>query len=222
MERIIEPELMMDDEQCRVYAYADFGQPHSRFVELFQETCGSLPAGSRVLDLGCGPGDVTIRFARAFPGCTIHGLDGSPAMLRYGRELLDAAPDVSGRIALFLGTLPALPLPQARYDAIISNSLLHHLHDPAVLWEALPRCAASGAPVYVMDLMRPPTIEEAERLCATYSADEPELLQKDYYNSLLAAFEPDEIRSQLESAGLWHFTVKPVSDRHLLVSGRMP
>jgi ubiquinone/menaquinone biosynthesis C-methylase UbiE len=35
-----------------------------------------------VLDLGCGPADVTIRFAKANPGYKFHGVDGSAAMLK--------------------------------------------------------------------------------------------------------------------------------------------
>ena len=65
MQRRPEPELMDDEAQALAYARADFAEPHDRFVALLRERVGA-PAG-RALDLGCGPGDVTFRVARAFP-----------------------------------------------------------------------------------------------------------------------------------------------------------
>jgi hypothetical protein len=52
----------------------------------------------------------------------------------------------------------------------------------------------------------------------TYAADEPAILQKDFYNSLLAAFDLDEVRTQLTQAGLALHCEK-VSDRHFAVWG---
>lgn len=60
MERIIEPELMEGEEQSLAYAEADFEQPHSYFIKLFQEKFGN-DIGNTVLDLGCGTGDITLR-----------------------------------------------------------------------------------------------------------------------------------------------------------------
>ena len=63
-------------------------------------------------------------------------------------------------------------------------------------------------------------VATAQALVAQYAANEPEVLCRDFYNSLLAAFELDEVRQQLELAGLPRLEVRAVSDRHLLVSGR--
>ncbi|HEX6174620.1 MAG TPA: SAM-dependent methyltransferase, partial [Candidatus Binatia bacterium] len=62
MERIPEPELMDEDEQARAYALADFAEPHNHFVELFRECFPDEAITGHVLDLGCGPADVTLRF----------------------------------------------------------------------------------------------------------------------------------------------------------------
>lgn len=67
IERIPEPELMDDPEQARAYAGADFSEPHQAFVERFTQ-CFPRHRPRRVLDLGCGAADITIRFARAIPG----------------------------------------------------------------------------------------------------------------------------------------------------------
>ncbi len=212
---------MEDETQAAAYASADFEQPHSRFIELFQESFPGLDVTGAVIDLGCGPGDITFRIARAFPDCVVHGVDGSPAMLRASRHLLEGASNVRDRVRLIEGLLPNVKMPLRQYDIVISNSLLHQLHDPQVLWRSVRRFAASRAPVFMMDLRRPSTVAEAERLRAQYVGSEPEILQRDFFNSLLAAFEPEEIVVQLRTAGLSHFTVRMIGDRHLIVSGRV-
>lgn len=216
MQRIPEPELMDDLEQACAYANADFSEPHQAFVRHFQERFPEFEHG-HVLDLGCGPADVTMRFARAYPAVSVTGIDGAAAMLALGRELL-ARQELADRVTLVQAYLPA-PL-ERRYDAVISNSLLHHLADPAVLWEAIRQGARPGAPVFVMDLLRPHSIESAERLTATYAADAPAVLRKDFFNSLLAAYQPAEIAAQLP-ARLAHLRIEPVSDRHVVVWGNV-
>jgi hypothetical protein len=49
----------------------------------------------------------------------------------------------------------------------------------------------------------------------------PRLLRRDFYNSLLAAYRTDEVRAQLEIAGLGHLESETVSDRHFIVWGRL-
>lgn len=221
MQRVHEPELMDDDEQARAYADADFSAPHGRFITLFEDIFGSSPVKGNVLDLGCGPGDISFRFARANPDCIVHGLDGAEAMLRCGRQLLDDAHDLRGRVLLVDGLLPGADLPLKKYDVIISNSLLHHLSDPSVFWSSVMLYGAQGAQVFVQDLMRPDTPDEAMSLVDMYMRDEPEILRRDFYNSLFAAFDLHEIRQQLQAAGMDDFDLRPVSDRHLVVSGRL-
>ncbi len=212
---------MEDETQAAAYAGADFEQPHSRFIELLRESFPGQDLNGAVIDLGCGPGDIAFRIARAFPNCIVHGVDGSRAMLRLGRQLLERAGNVRDRVRLIEGVLPEVLMPLRRYEIVISNSLLHQLHDPQVLWRSVRKFAASRAPVFVMDLRRPLTVAEAERLQAQYVSNEPEILQRDFFNSLLAAFEPDEIVAQLQAAGLSHLDVRVIGDHHLIVSGRV-
>jgi ubiquinone/menaquinone biosynthesis C-methylase UbiE len=221
MQRISEPELMDQDEQARAYAEADFSEPHSQFVALFGEAFKGLEAAGMALDLGCGPADVAIRFARRFPGWRVDGVDGAEAMLKFGREAVRRA-GLEDRIRLIKGYLPGAVPPLAAYDAVMSNSLLHHLAEPRVLWESAKRWGKPGAPVFVMDLIRPDSPEEAARLVDQYAADEPEILRRDFHNSLLAAYRLEEVREQLRAAGLAGLDLRAASDRHFVVSGRLP
>ena len=220
MERIPEPELMNETEQAAAYAFADFEEPHSRFVALFRETFPDEAIEGTVLDLGCGPGDITIRFVHAYPRCTVHGVDGAAAMLAHGRRRVEAE-GLQERVRLLEGYLPGAALPLDGYDAVISNSLLHHLREPMVLWDTVNRYARPGAPVFIMDLLRPADYEQAQALVDEYAAGEPDILRHDFYHSLLAAYRCEEVTAQLQAAALGSLSVQAISDRHLLIYGRV-
>lgn len=106
-------------------------------------------------------------------------------------------------------------------DVILSNSLLHHLHNPQVLWQCIIELARPGCRVCVMDLVRPDSTKQASAIVNQYAADEHEILKQDFYHSLLAAFRPDEVVQQLRTASLSRLQTSIISDRHLLVAGRL-
>ncbi len=221
MKRIVEPELMSAEEQAQAYAEADFESAHSFYSTLFAQKFPRRPKRALVLDLGCGPCDVTIRFAKANPGYTFHAVDGSAAMLKYGRTRLARERGRARRIRLIEGFIPGAPIPQTKYDVILSSSFLHHLHDPQVLWQTVRNYGCRGTIVFVPDLRRPTSSVRARAMTQQYSGTEPEVLKRDFFNSLMAAFTPAEIRRQLKQAGLRGLAVETISDRHLVVFGRM-
>lgn len=221
MKRRPEPELMDAAEQAQAYAQADFSEPNTLFLKLLGELKPGDLAGKKALDLGCGNADIVIGVLKAYPQVECDALDGSTAMLEHARAALDALPGVARRCRLLHDVLPSENLPKATYDLVLSNSLLHHLHDPRVLWRTLRETAKPGAIVVIMDLMRPASAAWAESLVATYAADAPKVLRRDFRNSLFAAFEPQEVVAQLKEAGLEELEVGVVSDRHLAVLGRI-
>lgn len=218
MQRRPEPELMDDTEQAAAYAEADFSAAHQFLVDQLALLLPGLPASARVLDLGCGPADVTLRFARAYPGWRIDGIDGAPPMLALGRERIARA-GLTQRVRLHLTRLPHDPLPGADYQLILSNSLLHHLHQPQGLWQTLRAAAAPAAAVYVTDLRRPPDEATLQALLAANSVGQPALLRRDFEASLRAAFRVEEVQAQLAAAGLDSLRVTELTDRHLGVFG---
>lgn len=219
MQRVTEPELMDDPMQSEAYAAADFAEAHSHIVATFERCFPGVMLAGEVLDLGCGPGDICFRFAARYPGCSVTGVDGARAMIRLANARKARESATGERVHFIEGLLPGASIPAGPFAAILSNSLLHHLHEPRVLWEAVHRHASPGTKVYVVDLMRPQTLAEAQRLVDEYAAGEPDILRRDFYNSLCAAFEPHEVEAQLAAAGLAGLTVEVISDRHLAVHG---
>jgi len=164
MERIPEPELMEGPEQAQAYAGADFSEAHENIVMEFCARFPGVEVTGEVLDLGCGPGDITFRFASKFPRARFFGVDGSGEMIRLAEERKGREQVLSRRITFIRGSIPGASIPNLGYEAIISNSLLHHLRRPEVLWETVVEYARPGTIIYIADLLRPESTGEARRL----------------------------------------------------------
>lgn len=221
--RIPEPELMEDPEQARAYSEADFSAPHQAVVDDLLVRHPRLPAGPlRLIDVGCGPADVTVRLAAALPRAAIVGIDAGARMLALGRARV-ARHALRDRVRLHRLHLPASgdQLAQlGRFDVVASNAMLHHLPDPSVFWSTVRAVAARGAVVHVVDLRRPENDDDVDRLVATHASGEPAVLAEDFRASLRAAYRVDEVRDQLRAVGLeGTLAVESVGDRHLVVSG---
>lgn len=102
------------------------------------------PAPTAVVDLGCGPGNVTAILKQRWPDAAVRGIDGSAPMLDKARA---AAPDCAFDLADF-GTWTAATPP----DLIYSNAALHWLGDHETLF---PRLFDQLAPGGVMAVQMP-------------------------------------------------------------------
>ena len=225
MERICEPELMDDPEQARVYAEADFAVSDAALVERIVALAAPEGLGSKLVDLGCGPGNISFRLAERFPAAELVGLDGSYAMLALAEQRRQAAAERWPRLSFRCLSLPLtsgdLGGLAGRCTAIVSNSLLHHLHNPAVLWQTLRLLAAPGALVHIHDLRRPQHPAALDALVQSYASGCDPLLRRDYAASLRAAFRIEEVQTQLAQAGLGGLRVEAREDRYLEVRGRL-
>ena len=216
MDRVLEPELMEDEHQVSAYAAADFEEENQGFVDRFREYFPEFTEG-HILDLGCGPGDIPVRFARALPACRITGVDASEPMIGLAGVVVKQA-GLADRITFRCERFQAVSLVEP-VDAAVSNSLLHHVPNPLQFWYRLRQLVKPDSPVLVMDLLRPDSPEEAQAIVDRYAAKEPKILRRDFYCSLLAAFTEDEVAAQLTEMNLSRLIVDVVDDRHWVVSG---
>jgi len=107
----------------------------------------------------------------------------------------------------------------AGFAVVVSNSLLHHLHGPQVLWRTVRQLALPGALVLIRDLRRPANREAVRQLVQRHASGASELLQRDFSLSLQAAFTLAEVQAQLRQASLPQLEVKELDDRYLEVAG---
>jgi 2-polyprenyl-3-methyl-5-hydroxy-6-metoxy-1,4-benzoquinol methylase len=187
--------------------------------------CPVLPEAALILDLGCGPGNISERLAVRWPLSNVIGLDGASSMIAIANQRLsDLCPAIKNLSYLLvdlsqccLGDIPQIN----GASVIVSNSLLHHLHNPQRLWTSVKQLAEPNALILHRDLRRPSNEQEVDSLCAHYVSHAPTVLRRDFRASLIAAFTTDEVRDQLDQAGLGHFTVTEIGDRYLEVCGQM-
>src|SRR5579875_253391 len=102
-----------------------------------------LPAGGQVLDVGCGPGEVTLLASRFVgPGGHVIGLDRNEGALQFARSKpLD--PDAS-RVTFIQGDLMSPPRIDGGFDAIIGRRVLMYQRDPAAAFRTLVNSLSPG------------------------------------------------------------------------------
>ena len=206
MARRPEMEVMDDADEVEAYASAaaqSYLQAIDRsFVEHLERLLPDGAAG-RALDLGCGPGQITIMMAQRWPGLRFTGLDAAPTMLQQART--DAAKaGVQVEFDVFrIGPQGdgALPYEDAGFDLVTCNSTLHHLAEPRQALDELARVARPGAAVLLRDLARPaaPLYPLHVRLYGRHYSGE---MRRLYEASVRAAYTAEELEVMLAASKL--------------------
>jgi len=115
------------------------------------DVAAAAPAGARVLEVGCGPGHLSIRLARRH-GLEVTGLDLDPAMIARAQANTDRAGNRRGRRPSFLvGDAAALASPDRSFDLVVSTLSMHHWADPAAGLTEIGRVLRPGARELVWD-----------------------------------------------------------------------
>ncbi len=218
MKRVLEPEVMNDPDQVLAYAQADFEEENQSFVDQFFTRYPGLE-NPHILDLGCGPGDIPIRMARRHATCRVTGIDASQPMIAYAEQAVQKA-GLQERVQFLCQRFQDVNL-SSPPDAIISNSLVHHVPNPLRFWYSMKMLPKPGSPVLIMDLLRPESPEAAQAIVDEQAASEPEQLRQDFYHSLLAAFTEDEVAAHLAELNLSRLFVDVPDDRHWVVYGQV-
>ncbi|GAA4171888.1 class I SAM-dependent methyltransferase [Phytohabitans flavus] len=107
-----------------------------------------VPAGRRWLDVGCGTGALSATVLTLTDPAEVTGVDPSDGFLATAHAQV-----ADPRVSLMAGDARALPLPPARFDAVVSGLALNFVPEPAQAAAECARVAAPGAVVaaYVWD-----------------------------------------------------------------------
>ncbi|MBP6508155.1 MAG: class I SAM-dependent methyltransferase [Opitutaceae bacterium] len=80
--------------------------------------------GHRILDVGCGTGSFAVQLKLAAPGAEVTGLDGDANVLAIARNKAQRA---GLDLVWVQSSALLLPLPEARFHAVVSSLFFHHL-----------------------------------------------------------------------------------------------
>jgi ubiquinone/menaquinone biosynthesis C-methylase UbiE len=128
-----------------------------------------LRPGLRLLDVGCGPGSITIGLAEAVAPGEVVGLDHQSVRVEQARALV--AERAIANVRFEVGSAYELPFPDAAFDAAFAHTLLMHLAEPQRGLKEIKRVLRPGGVIGVADddqatlLISPPT-PLLEELCA--------------------------------------------------------
>ena len=108
-----------------------------------------LTPGMRLLDVGCGPGTITIDLARRIAPGEVVGIDAVEAPLAEAREAAAAAgvAGVSFRVADGM----ALPFDDGAFDVVHAHQVLQHVPDPVGMLREMRRVTRPGGIVAARD-----------------------------------------------------------------------
>lgn len=108
----------------------------------------------RVLDIGCGGGNNTLKLLQYVPVFDCDMIDLSLPMLEKAKERVSSVN--AGKVKIFQGDFREVELPEKNYDVILAAAILHHLRDDKdweTVFEKIYRLTAPGGSVWITDLV---------------------------------------------------------------------
>ncbi len=104
---------------------------------------------SRILDVGCGPGTITVDLARIAAAGSVVGLDRSETVISAAREAAGRAD--AANIDLRVGDVYDLDYEAGRFDIVHAHQVLQHLSDPVAALREMSRVCTHDGLVAVRD-----------------------------------------------------------------------
>ena len=199
--RTPEPEVMESADEVEVYSSA----AAQRYLDAIDNTLVDHiarlgGASGRLLDVGCGPGNIALKIARRWPGVRVVGVDFSQNMILAARAAA-ASQQLTARTDFLAGDAKKLPFPDGAFDFVLSNSVLHHLQDPLGMLDEMARVVKPGGIVLLRDLRRPGRL-----ICPWhvrwYGRHYSGLMKKLFTDSVRAAYTGEELTRMLQASGL--------------------
>ncbi len=220
--RTLEPEVMDSLAEAVDYDSMDHAQVNRLFANDFLAMAPDRLLGRatcRVLDVGTGTAQIPVEIARRRNDLRITAIDLAGHMLQVAQRNVIAAA-LTPQIRLEQVDAKALPYADADFDAVISNSILHHIPEPRLAFREMVRVLRNGGGLFVRDLLRPPDHDRLEQLVTTYAGHANDHQRQMFHDSLNAALALDEVRDLLKDAGLPADWASQTSDRHWTIAGR--
>lgn len=223
LERVLEPEVMNDLQEAIEYNDMDFTEVNRSFVTDFlaYATQDGLTLGRDILDLGTGTARIPVELCQQSPSVRVMASDASTEMLELARYNIEIH-HMLDRIQLHRGDAKKLVFGREFFDAVISNSLVHHLPESEDFFAESLRVLRPSGVLFIRDLARPESNQQVERLVELHAGHENPRSQQLFRQSLQAALNLDELVKIFTPLGIDASCVQMTSDRHWTLAYRKP
>jgi ubiquinone/menaquinone biosynthesis C-methylase UbiE len=223
LERVLEPEVMNDLQEAIEYHDMDFTEVNRAFVQdlLAFAAQEDRSLGRDILDLGTGTARIPVELCLQAPSLRVMAADASSEMLELARYHIEIN-HMLDRIQLHRTDAKKLVFGPSFFDAVISNSLVHHLPQSEAFFAEALRVLRPGGLLFVRDLFRPASQEQVESLVAQHAGNESPRSQQLFRQSLQAALTTEELAKILAALDVDASCIQMTSDRHWTLAYRKP
>lgn len=219
LSRIVEPELMDTEDDALEYHAMDFSRADGEFAETALGLMRDA-ANVAVVDFGTGTAKIPVLMGTRRKDLAILALDPAAEMLRVAvHHIAEHGLSNVVRTAKLDGRNTNLPA--ERFDFVMCNSTVHHMHEPLALFREMKRVLRPGGGLLVRDLERPATMDDAWTIVKRVAAGDSMKQQQLFFDSLCAGLTSAEVRQLLAQVGWSDLEVVRSSDRHWSVSRRL-
>ncbi len=219
--RILEPEVMDTVAEAVDYNSMDHSTVNRLFVDDFLAAIGSIPSTEslQIFDAGTGTALIPLELVSRKVPVMITASDLAEQMLIVAAENVTAAA-CEESIRLVQSDCKQLPDASVTYDAVISNSIIHHIPEPRLVLAELWRILKPGGLLFVRDLMRPTDLTTLDWLVETYAGAANPHQKQMFRDSLHAALTVAEVSEMMRDVGIPDDSIRASSDRHWTMSVR--
>jgi ubiquinone/menaquinone biosynthesis C-methylase UbiE len=209
---------MDNEDDARDYDRMDHTEVNRQFVD--DLLAAGLTSGT-VLDLGTGTAQIPVELCRRNPDVTVRAVDLSPSMLDLARANV-VLTNLVERIELLVVDAKDLPYGDGEFEAVISNSIVHHIAEPDTVFREAVRVTSPGGLLFFRDLIRPDNDAAVDRHVATYAAGANDHQRDLFAESLRSSLTLVEVRQLVAKTGFDADSVSQTSDRHWTFCARRP
>ena len=231
MERTVEPELMEIEDQVISYAKADFSEGENNLINQINyylvKNNINLNKQELIVDLGCGPGNISEKLSIKWPNAKVVGIDGSKEMIRIAesnknkssnRNRLKNLRYICADIKNFETSEVFL---EKNISLLVSNSLIHHITYLDDFFNCIKRLSSNLTINFHKDLKRPNNEKLALELKEKCAEKYDDILTNDYYASLKASYTSKELQNYIFEKKLSSLEVFEEGDQYLVIYGKV-
>jgi ubiquinone/menaquinone biosynthesis C-methylase UbiE len=200
-ERIPESDEVMNGSEAIQYAKSKYKpQTSIRSYNLVVADIDSkIKFSGKVLDVGCGYGELMLTLKKTHPDVQIVGLDASKTLLSIAKKIVKNAKLVFGRA-------DKMPFKDNSFDFVMCQDTFHHFKNPVKVLEEMYRVVKNGGAIYLTDLRRDANKKVILNVINGLSSDNLAHLRF-YIESVKASYTISEMENLFKNASIKDYDI---------------